>query len=342
MTSKSALFILSASVIIFFGVTACDRNPYKVNLSGIECDLTVKDLGREIFETPPHALADKAETLKVEYGKALRTYSSVIGLGDPADEQWKTAFILFATDLQNLALWDEVKKAWPDQKLLEQGLENAFRHYKYYFPGKPIPEVITCISAFNNSIIIDDSLLMVSLDRYLGSGSKYYPSLGIYDYQSRKMTPAYTVSDCMYAWASTEWDFRDFDYGTRTLLNTMLHEAKLVYFTKRMIPAVADTVLFGFTDRQMSFCKDGEGVIWEYLVSNDLLFSTDSFMIRKFTGEAPFTSYFTEDSPGRAVVWTGFRIIERFMHNNPDVTLQQLMEMSDCQAILTGAKYKPG
>ncbi|MFZ0472607.1 MAG: hypothetical protein WAL94_08335, partial [Bacteroidales bacterium] len=239
MTSKSVLFALSASVIIFFGATACDRNPYKVNLSGIECDLTVKDLGREIFETPPHALADKADTLKLEYGDALRTYSSVIGLGDPADEQWKTAFILFATDLQNLALWDEVKKVWPDQKPLEQGLENAFRHYKYYFPGKPIPEVITCISAFNNSIIIDDSLLMVSLDRYLGSDSKYYPSLGIYDYQSRKMTPAYTVSDCMYAWASTEWDFRDFDYGTKNLLNTMLHEAKLVYFTKRMIPSVA-------------------------------------------------------------------------------------------------------
>jgi hypothetical protein len=182
---------------------------------------------------------------------------------------------------------------------------------------------------------------MISLDRYLGANSKYYPSLGIYDYQSRRMTPAYTVSDCMYAWASTEWDYRDMGYGTRTLLNTMLHEAKLVYFTKRMIPGVADTVLFGFTDNQLSFCTEGEGLIWEYIVGNDLLFSTDSFMIRKFTGEAPFTSYFTEDSPGRAVVWTGFRIIERFMRNNPDVTMQELMEMSDCQAILTGAKYKP-
>jgi hypothetical protein len=341
MLPKSALFRFSASVILLSVITACVRNPYEVNLSGIECDLTVRDLGREIFETPPHLLSDKADTLRLEYGNALKTYSAVIGLGDPADEQWKTAFILFATDLQNLALWDEVKKVWPSQELLEQGLENAFRHFKYYFPGKVIPEVITCISAFNNSIIVDDSLLMISLDRYLGSDSKYYPSLGIYDYQSRKMTPAYTVSDCMYAWASTEWDFRDFDYGTKNLLNTMLHEAKLVYFTKRMMPALADTVLFGFTGRQLSFCKEGEGLIWEYLVSNDLLFSTDSFMIRKFTGEAPFTSYFTEDSPGRAVVWTGFRIIERFMRNNPDVTLQELMEMSDCQAILTGAKYKP-
>ena len=341
MTSKSSIFGLSISVILLIGGSACDRNPYKVNLSGIECDLTVRDLGKEIFETPPHMLSDKANSLKLEYGNALKTYSSVIGIGDPDGEQWKTAFILFATDLQNLTLWDDVKKAWPDQKPLESDLENAFRHYRYYFPGKVIPEVITCISAFNNSIIVDDSLLMISLDRYLGADSKYYPGLGIFDYQSRKMTPAYTVSDCMYAWASTEWDYRDMGYGTRTLLNTMLHEAKLVYFTKRMMPAIADTILFGFKEKQLEFCKTGEGLIWEYLVSNDLLFSTDSFMIRKFTGEAPFTSYFTEGSPGRAVVWTGFRIIERFMHNNPGMTLTELMSMSDCQALLTGAKYSP-
>ena len=71
-----------------------------------------------------------------------------------------------------------------------------------------------------------------------------------------------------------------------------------------------------------------------------MLFSTDGFLIRKFTGEAPFTSYFTEESPGRAVVWTGFRIIERYMRNNPVVTLAELMEMTDCQAILYRGKVQ--
>jgi len=65
MISRSALFALSASLIILSGSTACNRDPYKVNLSGIECDITVRDLGREIFETPPHELAEKAETLSV-------------------------------------------------------------------------------------------------------------------------------------------------------------------------------------------------------------------------------------------------------------------------------------
>jgi hypothetical protein len=342
MTHSSTFSRLTVSLLFLVALTACHRDPYKVNLKGIECKLTMRDLGKDIFETPPNEMDGKAELLKQEYGSALTTYSTVIGLGDPSDERWKSAFILFATDLRNLELYDEVKRVYPDTGPLRQELESAFSHYMYYFPERVVPEVITCISIFNNSIIISDSLLMISLDRYLGAGSEYYPPLGIFSYQARKMTPAYAASDCMYAWASTEWDYNYAGYGTKTLLNTMLHEAKLVYFTRRMMPAVPDTILHGFTGRQMKFCQESEGDIWQYLVSKDLLFSTDGFLIRKFTGEAPFTSYFTEESPGRAVVWTGFRIIEKYMNNNPGVTLDELMKMTDLQALMIGARYSPG
>ncbi len=341
MKHNAKIIILAAPVFLMLFSVSCRRDPYKVNVSGVELNLVMRDLGSEIFGTPPNEIAAKADTLRLEYGKALETYSTVIGLGDPSDERWKSSFVLFATDMRNLDLWDTVKKVWPDTKRLGMELESAFRHYRYYFPDRVVPQVITCISVFNNSIIIDDSLLMVSLDRYLGPDCVYYPSLGIYSYQARKMTPDYTATDCMYAWAATEWDYNNAGYGPKTLLNTMLHEAKLVYFTRRMIPSAADTVLFGFTGKQMEFCETSEGMIWEYLVSKDLLFSTDGFLIRKFTGEAPFTSYFTEDSPGRAVVWTGFRIIERYMNSNPDVTMEELMAMTDCQTILAGSKYNP-
>lgn len=341
MTRFAKLIVIPFLVLLAIFSSSCRRDPYQVNISGIDLDLGIRDLGSEIFGTPPNEIASKADSLIIEYGNAMKTYSAVTGLGDPGDEQWKQAFVLFATDLRNLDLWDSVRKVWPDNERLRKELESAFRHYRYYFRDRSVPEVITCISIFNNSIIVDDSLLMISLDRYLGEGSSYYPSLGIYNYQARKMTPDYTASDCMYAWAATEWDYNSAGYGTKTLLNAMLHEAKLVYFTKRMIPALPDTILFGFTERQMDFCRSNEAMIWEYLLGKDLLFSTDGFLIRKFTGEAPFTSYFTEESPGRAVVWTGFRIIERYMNNNPDVTMVELMAMTDCQTILAGAKYNP-
>jgi hypothetical protein len=335
---RLVIFISGLLIILSAG---CNKNPYNVDISGVKYNLVIKDLEGDIFNTPPARLPLILDSIKGKYGDIITTYSRALGLDDPNNPQWNKEFVTFATDLSNVEIRDEVKKVWPSQEPLRETLEKAFRHYLYYFPKAEVPRVVTCITAFNNSLIVDDSLLMISLDRYLGAGSKYYPSMGIFGYQSRRMTPAYVVSDCMYGWASTEWDSRDMNYDARNLLVSMIHEGKLVYFTRCMVPETPDTVLFGFTKKQMDFCNDNEKRIWEYLVSHDLLFSTDGFMIRKFTGEAPFTSYFTEESPGRAVVWSGFRIVESYMRNNPGVSLKDLMAMTDCQAILSGAKYKP-
>ena len=72
-------------------------------------------------------------------------------------------------------------------------------------------------------------------------------------------------------------------------------------------------LIFGFTTDQMKFCRNNESQMWQYLIENNLLFSTDQFIIRKLTGEAPFTQYFSNESPGRAAVWLGFRIVESYM-----------------------------
>jgi hypothetical protein len=81
--------------------------------------------------------------------------------------------------------------------------------------------------------------------------------------------------------------------------------------------------------------------MWTYLIENDLLFSTDNMIIRKLTGEAPFTSYFSNESPGQAAIWLGFRIVESYMKKNREVKLEDLMNNADIQAILDGAKYNP-
>ena len=101
-------------------------------------------------------------------------------------------------------------------------------------------------------------------------------------------------------------------------------------------------LIFGFTTDQMKFCRNNEDQMWQYLIENDLLFSTDQFIISKLTGEAPFTSYFTNESPGRAGVWIGFRIVEAYMMKNPqDNGLKDLMNETDVQLMLEKAKYNP-
>jgi hypothetical protein len=319
----------------------CNRNHFNVDISGVHYDLKLMDLGGDIFNIAPPELAATVDPLKVKYGDVLQVYSMVLGLGDIKSPQWNKDFITYCTDLSNVELWDDVKKEWPSTEALRADLEDAFRHYLYYFPQKKVPRIVTCITSFNNSLIVSDSLLMISLDRYMGAGYKYYPTLGLYEYQVRKMDPAYTVTDCMYGWASTEWDYSTLGYGQDNLMSSIIHEGKLAYLMHCLVPDASDTIIFGYTTRQLNFCIDNEKHMWDYMVSHDMLFSTDGFLIRKFTGESPFTSYFTEESPGKAVVWNGYRIIAAYMNNNPGVSLEAMMSMTDCQAILSGAKYRP-
>ena len=108
-----------------------------------------------------------------------------------------------------------------------------------------------------------------------------------------------------------------------------------------MLPETSDDLIFGFTTEQMKFCRNNESQMWQYLVENNLLFSTDQLNIRKLIGDAPFTGFFTKESPGRAAVWIGFRIVESYMMKNPGVKIDEMISETDVQTILEKAKYSP-
>lgn len=331
-------------IMVILSVTAlssCRRDPYDVNLSGIKLNLEIRRLEKDLFQTDPGSVAAKIPELRKEYGSFLQLFSYVINAGNIDSVSFVASLSEFCTDRQNNEVYNLTMQVYPDVGKIRSGLEDAFRHYLYYFPSKNIPSVYTCITGFNNSIITADSVLGIGLDRYLGKDCKYYPALEIYNYMAAKMTPDYIVPDCMYAWGTSEWNFSAMRYQPENVLAQIIHEGKLKYFEKCMLPGIADGIIFGFSEPQMKFCRNNEGTMWQYLVENDLLFKTDQLLIRKLTGEAPFTSFFTNESPGKAAVWTGFRIVESYMRKNPSVTLSELMGNTDVQSILEKAKYNP-
>jgi hypothetical protein len=280
-------------------------------------------------------------SLKKEYGRFLQLFSFVINTGDINDSSFGDFLLRFCSDKQNTEVYTLTMKKFPEVTFIENGLKDAFKHYLYYFPGEKVPGVYTCITGFNNSIITGDSLLGIGLDRYLGADCEYYPRLNIAKYMTAKMTPDNIVPDCIYGWGSSEWDFSDLKYPADNLLTEIIHDGKLRYFEKCMLPETSDDLIFGFTPQQMKFCKSAESEMWQYLIENNLLFSTDQFTIRKLTGEAPFTAYFGKESPGQAAVWLGFRIVEAYMIRNPSVKMADMIHNTDVQEILQEAKYSP-
>jgi len=338
---KAWFFVFILLLLITAMMTSCRKNHYKVNTSSIKADIKIKRLEKDLFTLNPDQVIPMVPSLKKNYAGFLQLFSLVINTGDINDTSFGDLLLRFCSDKQNNDVFALTMKKFPDIKVIEDGLQVAFSHYLYYFPGRSVPGVFTCITGFNNSIITGDSLLGIGLDRYLGADCEYYPRLNIYKYIASRMTPENIVPDCMYGWGASEWDFSALKYSADNVLTEIIHEGKLKYFEKCMLPETSDEIIFGFTPDQMKFCRNNESQMWQYLIENNLLFNSDQLTIRKLTGEAPFTGYFTKESPGRAAVWVGFRIVESFMMKNQGTKIEEMIKNTDVQGILEKAKYSP-
>jgi len=74
------------------------------------------------------------------------------------------------------SLFRETELVFGDFKLQHKAIDKVFKHVKYYYPQFKEPHIVTLISNLDlkNRIIYADSLLLVSLDTYLGKNRKYY------------------------------------------------------------------------------------------------------------------------------------------------------------------------
>jgi hypothetical protein len=154
----------------------------------------------------------------------------------------------------------------------------------------------------------------------------------------RVMRPEKIVPDALQAWLITE-----FPYSSEkdNLLSQMIYHGRTVYCTQHLIPDIPDTLLWGYTRGQMDFCRQNERNMWEYLVENKKLFNTDRFTVSQFINEAPFTKEYSQESPGKAAVWQGYKIVKSYVKHNPDVSMYELMTENNYQKILNLSKYNP-
>ncbi|NVN96336.1 MAG: hypothetical protein HXX18_13765 [Bacteroidetes bacterium] len=245
----------------------------------------------------------------------------------------------FISDPTLHEIYDDLIKVYPETSGLEKKLSDAFTHLKYYFPEKTTPKVYTYISYldYENRIIYLDSVMAIALDMYLGADYKMYPSVKIPKFISMRLDSNFITSDCMKSIAK---QMITFDSNDKTLLDNMIYQGKILYFTDAMLPEVDENVKIGYSLEQFNWSKKNEANLWAFFIQNNLLFNADYYKIRSFITEAPTTKGF-KNSPPRLAEWLGWQIVKSFMDNNKNVTLKDLLKENDAQKILKASKYKP-
>ena len=217
-------------------------------------------------------------------------------------------------------------------------MEDAFKHFHYYFPEKPLPQIITYVAGFNQSAITGDSLIAMGLDKYLGTKEPLYQEAGIYNYLVMNMYPKKLASDCITFWGETEFPYYD---SVNNLVSNMIYRGRMLYFSRAMLPDQPDTINWGFSAKNLDYCVENEKAMWTELIEKKYLFNTDHFTIDKFILEGPYTKDFGRESPARAAVWIGYRIVSAYMAKNGSVTLPMLMAEKNYMNILNQSSYNP-
>ena len=324
-------------------LTACGRSK-KVDVRNIDVNVKIERFDHDLDQMRSKPMDVEAVALFKKYGpfyadyiQRIMQYGSISNTG-----YFKQLREMFAGDSYR-DLKHDVDSVFPNMDKTNEQVTDAFRHIKYYFPGKKLPKVYAYISGFQAQTSIGDGYFAVGLDMFLGADSRFYPALTetLPRYITRRFTPD-NIAPRIVEGMAREDMFPESDQD-KTLLSKMIYNGKILYFMDMMLPEVADTTKIGYTGKQLKWCEDYKSQIWGFFLEENLLYESDFEKIQKYIGEAPFTPGLGQknEAAPKLAFWTGWQIVRLYMDKHPEVSLSQLMADKDYQKILNDSKYRP-
>jgi len=137
------------------------------------------------------------QQLNTRYPEQTRLLiEDMLKIGAVNDPLINSKFLHYYQDTTLLAIIAEAERQYADMSDIDRELSQAFKALQKLLPDIQLPLIYTQIGALKQSIIVGDSTLGISLDKYLGADcplyEPFYP-----EGQRRLMTRSMIVPDCM-------------------------------------------------------------------------------------------------------------------------------------------------
>ncbi|TDE02467.1 gliding motility lipoprotein GldB [Flavobacterium sandaracinum] len=315
---KKYLFLVAFCLFVL----SCDKkSKVESAVTAIPVEIKVVRFDKIFFETPPQDL----ENVKKEFPFFFPLGNdNSVWLNKMQDPIWRE-------------LYTEVQKKYADFEPVKEELETLFKHIKYYFPQTQTPKVIAIISEmdYKNKAIYADSLVIVSLELYLGKDHRFYqfPNYLKQNFEQRQIAP-----DVVSSFAGR----KIVPILDKDLLSQMIYNGKQLYLKDLLLPAYSDAEKMGYTPEQIVWCQENESYMWRYFIEKEMLYSSDQKLVPRFINPAPFSKFYLEidnDSPGQVGAWLGWQIVRSYVKNN-EVPIADLLK-TNAKEIFIKSKYKP-
>lgn len=211
-------------------------------------------------------------------------------------------------------------------------------------PGFRMPALYGVVIPYNQGIVRVDSVMLIGLNHYLGSGYEGYSNFP--QWQRSRKSPDRLAVDIAYAILQTQLPAPDATEagGAPTALSRMLRDGALVYAITQILPDCNAASVLAYTSQDSEWLEKNEKMIWQTMIERDLLYSTDPAIAQRLTAPGPSTSVIHPSAPGATGTYIGYKIVESYSANHPEATLAEILSerfYSNPTATLSAASYTP-
>jgi hypothetical protein len=340
LSVNSPMITRIIAMFLLFSCWSCNSVEDAPNVSNIKIQLTEQHFEQDFFALDTLQLQASLKKLETKHpGFTIVFLTNILALMPTSESADLINFMRAYRPLfnQSSAIFKAQAKEF---KEIKKGLQ----YVKYYFPAYPLPnKLISFIGPINSfGCILTEDAIAIGLQLFLGKDHPLYNSeegQALFPaFISRKFEPAYIPVSAM---NNIVLDMYPTSFIGKPLIAQMVELGKKMYIVDHLLPQLSDTLITGYSEKQLSACLNNEKNIWSFFIQNDLLYKSDPPLVREYITDGPFTQAFGKESPGNIGQFLGWQIVKKWMKKNDQLSMDSLMK-KDAVELFEESRYKPG
>lgn len=173
------------------------------------------------------------QQMSTEYPMETRTLiEDILHIGEVNDPQINKKFLTFFQDSTLQMIVSDAESQYANMDDINQQLNKAFFNLKGRIPDMPLPQVYAQIGALDQSIVIGNQSIGISLDKYLGEDYPLYKKFYSAS-QLKAMSRRYIVPDCLSFYLLSLYPMPDFEQ--RSQIDRDLHIGKIMWVCNQVL-----------------------------------------------------------------------------------------------------------
>lgn len=157
----------------------------------------------------------------------------MLQLGEVNDPEINSKFLNFYQDTTLQTVIADVQTQYAEMDDINEEFDKAFSTLKTWIPNLEVPLIYSQIGALNQSVVVGNELIGISLDKYLGSDYAIYKRFGYSPTQLQTMKRLYIVPDCLTFFLLSLYPLKQFDQ--RPQEEKDLHMGKIMWTVNNVL-----------------------------------------------------------------------------------------------------------